>query len=366
MSDTGYAILGAGIFATEAYLPALSSLQGITLKAVYSRSLSTAETFASSPLISSKPAIYHDAPDGAGGLDALLARSDISAVLVILPIPLLPSVVLKALAAGKHVLSEKPVAKDVATGVATIKEYREKYAGNGLVWRVAENFEAEPAFRRVGKLVTDGRLGDITGFRAAVWNFVGKDSKYYKTPWRTVPEYQGGFLLDGGVHTIAAIRTMLPKTPIEHVSSFASLIKSYLLPHDTITVIARGTSTPNTQFQGTLDMTFGFPTKSHPETGYTIIGTQGWVRVTSENNLYTVRSHFLTKDGEEYEEAEEVVQEESCGVAVELKSFFGAITGTDDGLSLGDPKAALLDVAFIQAALESNGVLVDLNALVGL
>ncbi|KIY71507.1 NAD(P)-binding protein [Cylindrobasidium torrendii FP15055 ss-10] len=360
---TGYAILGAGIFATSAYLPALDGISGSELKAVYSRSKKTSETFVASPLVKSSPAVYHDEDGGQGGIDALLARSDISAVLVVLPIPLQPSIVLKALASGKHVISEKPIAKDVATARATIKEYEEKYKPKGLIWRVAENFEAEPAYRAARDWVQEGKIGDVTGFRLALYGHVTKDGKYYKTPWRTIPEYQGGFLLDGGVHQTAALRTIIPA--ITHVSSYATLKKDYLLPHDTITVIGRGSSNANTQFYGTLDMSFGFPTKSNPGNGLAILGSKGWIDVKFNAGVFSVVLRVVTKETEDgaYEESEETFEYKEEGVAVELKSFLGAVNGQDDGLGLGGPAGALRDVAFIQAALTSNGSEIELDTL---
>lgn len=61
--------------------------------------------------------------DDAAGLDELLARQDISAVIIVLPLTHQPDIVLKALKAGKHVLSEKPVAKDVESALNLIKTY---------------------------------------------------------------------------------------------------------------------------------------------------------------------------------------------------------------------------------------------------
>lgn len=46
--------------------------------------------------------VYH----GDDGLDELLKREDIDAVIVALPIPKQPEIIEKALKAGKHVLSE--------------------------------------------------------------------------------------------------------------------------------------------------------------------------------------------------------------------------------------------------------------------
>jgi predicted dehydrogenase len=46
-------------------------------------------------------------------------------------------------------------------------------------------------------------------------------------------QYQGGFLLDGGVHYAAGIRMVLG-VPIERVSSFGRLNKEHLAPIDTV------------------------------------------------------------------------------------------------------------------------------------
>jgi hypothetical protein len=69
-----------------------------------------------------------------------------------------------------------------------IRQYNEKYKPKGLVWRVAENFEAEPGFLAAAKAIRDGKIGDVNFFKAAAVNYVNKDSKWYKTPWRTVPD----------------------------------------------------------------------------------------------------------------------------------------------------------------------------------
>lgn len=89
------------------------------------------------------PMVYHDG-DPSMNLDALLARRDLSAVIVALPITLQPEIIIKAFEAGKHVLSEKPVAPDIKQGIHLIETYHKRFQRSGLIWRVAENFEAEP------------------------------------------------------------------------------------------------------------------------------------------------------------------------------------------------------------------------------
>ncbi|KAF9462193.1 hypothetical protein BDZ94DRAFT_1194870 [Collybia nuda] len=372
MSLDGIAILGAGIFAKEAHLPALAALGSAApkLRAVYSRSEKSAHDLADAAVaalnLNEAPNIYHDG-DQSTDLNALLARPDITAVIIALPITLQPEIVLISLAAGKHVLSEKPVAPDVKQGLALIKKYNSLYKGRGLIWRVAENFEAEPGFRAAGAAIAAGKIGKTIFFKSTVVNYIDKESKWYKTPWRTVPDYQGGFLLDGGVHTVAALRVMLPEQ-LTHLSGFASLNKDYLKPHDTINTVVRAGS----HFHGTVEMTFASPTKTRPVSdGFVITGTDGWISVNQVSvagstapALRVLIKSVVKTEGKPEEEKEEIIEEPMKGVEAEFKSFFDKISGKSDGTDIGDPLAALRDVAFIQAALNSEGSLVDLIDLV--
>ncbi|KAF9531232.1 oxidoreductase family protein [Crepidotus variabilis] len=368
----GIAILGAGIFAKEAHLPALAALgdSAPLLKAVYSRSEKSSKDLADAAVatlgLQNTPAIYHDG-DSASNLDVLLGRADIVAVIVVLPITTQPAIILKALAAGKHVLSEKPVAADVRSGIELIDRYNKEFKPKGRVWRVAENYEAEQGIQNAAKILRSGKIGNIRFFKATVLNYVGQDSKWYKTPWRTVPDYQGGFLLDGGVHTIAALRVMLPR-PLTKLTAIASLNQEYLKPHDTIHAIAQG----GDDFHGIVEMTFALPTKtSPPRDGFVITGSKGWISVNvvyPENESAFVRilttTSTVEKEGEPPKEKQETLEVPSNGVGAELASFFGFIQGKDDKSGFGDPLGALADVAFIQASLNSGGSIVDLERLV--
>ncbi|KAJ8515614.1 hypothetical protein ONZ45_g6970 [Pleurotus djamor] len=384
MSVSGIAILGAGIFAKEAHLPALAKLGSTApqLKAVYSRSKHSAQDvadYAAKTLsLASAPSVYSDDGDNETNLDALLARTDITAVIVVLPITLQPSIILKSLAAGKHVISEKPVAKDVASALSLIQTYETEYKTKSLVWRVAENWEAEPGFRKAGRLIGEGKIGNPCFFNARVTNYIDKSSKWYKTPWRTVPDYQGGFL-----HTIAALRTLLP-IPLTHISSFAALNKSYLPPHDTVHLILKASSqtanAPQAQkdINGSMYLTWANPTKVKSATDEIVVtGEKGWISVAvnwGDGNGPFIRVKSVVAvvkkggdgDGDAVEEEEEDVEEVEDvpmeGVKCELKAFFDAIAGKG-GEGLGEPRNALVDVAVIQAALNSEGSVVDLKEL---
>lgn len=177
----------------------------LILRAVYSRSLKSASELAESAKATLKlealPKIYSDdSSDSGSTLDALLARADIDAVIVVLPITTQPEIVIKCLRAGKHVLSEKPVAPDVKSGLNLIAQYEKEFKPKGLIWRVAENYEAEPGYRRAAEAIKQGKIGAVRFFRLTAVGYVGKDSKWYKTPWRTVPDVRDSLICTKGTN----------------------------------------------------------------------------------------------------------------------------------------------------------------------
>jgi len=160
-------------------------------------------------------------------------------------------------------------------------------------------------------------------------------------------------------HTIAALRTVLPH-PITHLSGFASLNKEILKPHDTIHAILKSEG----HFHGTLELSWGLPHGTKPEADtFVFTGTKGWLSIRAgDKAMKLVIKSSDDPTGEQVQE--ETFEEARRGVELEVKSFFDAISGTDDGLGLGDPSAALFDVAVIQAGLNSDGNLTDVRGLV--
>ena len=112
----------------------------LTLKAIYSRSLKSAKNLGVSVDLYSDDSgsgkTYHD----------LLLRDDIHAVILALPILSQPEYIEAALAAGKHVLSEKPIAGDIKRAEHLIQFYRSDKVKGGAPWGVAENFRFLESF----------------------------------------------------------------------------------------------------------------------------------------------------------------------------------------------------------------------------
>jgi predicted dehydrogenase len=95
-----------------------------------------------------------------------------------LPIPLQPTFIRKALAAGKHVLSEKPIAKDVASASELLEWYQKQGNAQNATWSVAENFRFLESFEYGAKEVPT--LGRLLGFQVKVHKRTQVDGKYFR------------------------------------------------------------------------------------------------------------------------------------------------------------------------------------------
>jgi predicted dehydrogenase len=131
------AIIGSGVFAEAAYLPALKEVsKDVTLHTIWSRSKQSAEKLhGAASSLSANIGLEH----GDDGLAKVLANKDIEGVMIVLPITAQPDMVIKCLEAGKHVLSEKPIGKDVKTAKNLVEDYEKRFQPKGLIWRVAES-----------------------------------------------------------------------------------------------------------------------------------------------------------------------------------------------------------------------------------
>ena len=147
----------------------------MTLKACYSRSLKSAKTL---EVDESQVDIYSDDSGSGKSLDDLLVRSDIQAVIIALPIKNQPEYIRKVLLAGKHVLSEKPVAESVKEGAELIKWYHSEIKSEGLTWGVAENVRFTDSYIRAAEAVRG--KGRQLSFRVRMQTLV-EGGKYFET-----------------------------------------------------------------------------------------------------------------------------------------------------------------------------------------
>jgi predicted dehydrogenase len=134
----------------------------------------------------------HGVPDWTTDLDAALASAEHSiffdAAVTGQRIPTLK----KALAAGKHVYSEKPLATTVAEGKALLEEAQARALKHGVV----EDKLGLPGLRQLADLVRAGEFGRIVGFRLEFgwWVFDGSERACQRPSWNY--KQGGGLLLD--------------------------------------------------------------------------------------------------------------------------------------------------------------------------
>lgn len=123
---------------------------------------------------------YDDPPEHGRGLDSLLKRDDVEAVIAALPITVQPEAVKKAMTAGKHVLSEKPLAAHSNKANDQLQHFRRLQ--NPLIWMVAENFRYLEVLTYARTQITELQ-GDIVSFHVNVFAFVDENDKFYQTEW---------------------------------------------------------------------------------------------------------------------------------------------------------------------------------------
>ena len=131
----------------------------------------------------------------------LVAREDVGLVDICTPGDSHAEIAVAALAAGKHVLCEKPLANTVAEAVAMAEAARAARE-RGVRSMVAFNYRRVPALALARKLIADGRLGTIRHVRAQYlqdW-IVDPD---FPLVWRLEKAKAGsGALGDIGAHII--------------------------------------------------------------------------------------------------------------------------------------------------------------------
>ncbi|KAE8554932.1 hypothetical protein EYB25_003479 [Talaromyces marneffei] len=323
----GVALIGGGIWAKEEHLVNLE------LKAIYSRSFKSAKDVAED--VNEKVELYSE--DTSQGYEDILKREDVQAVIISLPIANQVPFIRSALSAGKHVLSEKPVAENVADAVNLIKWYHENKAANkNVTWGVAENFRYLKSFQYARQEIE--KLGEIIGFRVRIYANIKQDWKFFQTSWRKNPTHQGGFLLDGGVHYTAALRGLLgPDVHFTRLAAFTTLLKEHLPPVDTMDAILK----TNTGIQGTFQSSVA-TTLTGPE--WTIACEKGTVTVVGSD--VTVRP----VDGEELVQT---IADERTGVPPEIRAWGEALAAGRQNPEQ-TPEEALADLELIELMLRSG------------
>ncbi|MFD8649984.1 Gfo/Idh/MocA family protein [Streptomyces mirabilis] len=148
---------------------------------------------------------------------ALIARDDVDLVDICTPGDSHAEIALAALAAGKHVLCEKPLANTVEEAEA-MTEAAEAAFARGQVSMVGFNYRRLPATSLARKMVAEGRLGALRHLRVTYLQDWLVDPQFPLT-WRLRKELAGsGALGDLGAH-IVDLAQYLAGEPVVGVSA---------------------------------------------------------------------------------------------------------------------------------------------------
>jgi predicted dehydrogenase len=154
-------------------------------------------------------------PFATDDLAAALARPDVQAVDVCLPHTLHAEVAEAALAAGKHVLVEKPCATSLPEADAMIAAA----ARARRILMVAENARYDAVYLRMAELIFAGEIG--APFLCRVCRDHQMHDSLRARPW-FLTDPTGGIMWSGGIHDIETVRMMMGDAPIQEVYATAA------------------------------------------------------------------------------------------------------------------------------------------------
>jgi predicted dehydrogenase len=217
-------LIGTGVAASKLYLPAFENIaRQVEVVACTNRTRKKAEAYARLAKI---PRVF-DTPE------ELIASPDVEAVMISLPIDAQPELVLRVLAAGKPVLSEKPLAANVAQGKKLVKAA----ARFDVPWLIGENFAFMPAIGRLGGWVAAGKLGEVRLVEVFQLTMMDRKNPFFNTRWRQHPKHIGGFVADAGVHLAHALRRVMGMPDV--VKNLTAQFDPALPPIDTAVAILK-------------------------------------------------------------------------------------------------------------------------------
>ncbi len=190
-----FGLLGAGWFGREAHLRNLLLIEGADTVAVSSRSdesLQAAKELVGDHLVTTKDwreVVNNDAVD---------------AVIVALTNDQHYEAALAALAAGKHVMCEKPL----GLTIAECNEIIDKAGEAGCVLQIGHEMRFQKLYEHMKCMIDSGDIGDVQ----LMWcrEFRGP----MRPGWRSSEALTGGTILEKNVHHIDLFNWMMEKPPL--------------------------------------------------------------------------------------------------------------------------------------------------------
>jgi UDP-N-acetyl-2-amino-2-deoxyglucuronate dehydrogenase len=200
-------------------------------------------------------------------LHELLAQSDADLIVLCTPSGLHPAQAEQAAKAGRHVLTEKPMATRWSDGLRMVRVCDE--AGVHLL--VVKQNRRNATLQLLKRAVEVGRFGRI--FMVAINVFWARPQSYYdSSKWRGTWEFDGGALMNQASHYVDLVDWLIG--PVESVQAYLATLARDIQVEDTATVGIRWRSGA----LGSVNVTMLAYPKNF-EGSITILGETGTVRI---------------------------------------------------------------------------------------
>lgn len=196
MDPVRWGVLGAASIAVDKVIPAMRACDRSRVVAIASRDRAKADAAAKALAI----------PRAYGSYEELIADPDVEAIYNPLPNHLHVPWSIRAAAAGKHVLCEKPI----ALSAAEARELRDARNQAGVLIGEAFMVRTHPQWLGVRELVESGRIGEL---RLIVGHF-----SYFRrdaNDIRSRVDWGGGAMLDIGCYPITLSRWLFNAEPLD-------------------------------------------------------------------------------------------------------------------------------------------------------
>jgi 1,5-anhydro-D-fructose reductase (1,5-anhydro-D-mannitol-forming) len=229
-------------------------------------------------------AAEHGIARGVSDLDSLLADAEVDAVYISTTNEKHHAQAMAAIAAGKHVLCEKPLAMTVADAVEMVRAAERA----GLVFATNHHLRNAGSHIAIRQAVAEGRIGEVLSAR--VFHAV------YLPPvlqgWRLDnPAAGGGIIPDIVVHDADTVRFHLGEDPAEVVAMAGQSGLGKGVEDSCMSVW--------TMPSGVMVQTHESFTHAHAATGFELHGTEGSIVARNVMTQNPVGEVILRRSGEE-------------------------------------------------------------------
>lgn len=223
--------------------------------------------------------------------DELLQMKEIDFVVVSTTNETHEDITIKALCKGKNVIVEKPMAINYESALRMVKSAEI----NGKNIFVHHSMSWDRDFLFIKDIFKSGKLGKIliiqNNYGEFDENWIGGGIQGMKNPWRSIPRYGGGMLLDMGPHLLDQTLLLTGKDPVGVFGFLQRGIWSKDVEDHVLAIL---------KFDDNLLCQIEISNNCRISlTRWHIIGTKGTLRVTGSRDIYDkIELNYVKDNGE--------------------------------------------------------------------